>query len=231
MELQFAAVSQHLRRASQLAEQIGHRRAAMLTYDGLAHLYYETGEPGLALENCSAGLAIARSLGARRFIAYYLMLQAQSEFEAGEPQAEKTIHEANEMARETPSFVLPWGLGLAAMIARNAEERASALDEGERVLAGGVVGHNIIFFNRWAIEACIAAKDWAGVQRYATALEQGLAEEPLPMSNFLVARARAIAAAGRGRKDETELRRLLGEANRIGWRVVVPSLETALAAS
>ena len=105
---------------------------------------------------------------------------------------------------------MPFGLALAAMIARNAEERAAALAEGERVLGEGAVSHNFIFFNRYAIEACLAAKDWAGVQRYATALEQGLAEEPLPMSNFLVARARAIAAAGRGQKDETELRRLLG---------------------
>ena len=29
-------------------------------------------------------------------------------------------------------------------------------------------------------------------------------------------KARAMAAAGRGQKDETELRRLLAEANRIG---------------
>jgi hypothetical protein len=51
------------------------------------------------------------------------------------------------------------------------------------------------------------------------------------MSDFLVARARAVAAAGRGQKDATELKRLLAEANRVGWRVVVPSLERAMAAS
>jgi hypothetical protein len=43
-----------------------------------------------------------------------------------------------------------------------------------------------------------------------------------------VARARAIIAASRGQKDETELRRLLEDANRIGWRAVVPSLEAAV---
>jgi hypothetical protein len=50
------------------------------------------------------------------------------------------------------------------------------------------------------------------------------------MRDFLVARARAIAAAGRGQKDTTELKRLLAEANRVGWRMMVPSLESALAA-
>jgi hypothetical protein len=126
-------------------------------------------------------------------------------------------------------FVLPWGLGMAAMIARNPEERAAALAEGERVLAAGAVSHNIIFFNRWAIDACLATKDWKGAERYAATLERGMAEEPMPMSDFLVARARAIAGSGRRHKDEKELKRLLAEANRIGWRAVVPSLEVALA--
>ena len=58
-----------------------------------------------------------------------------------------------------------------------------------------------------------------------------MADEPVPMSDFLVARAHALAAVGRGQKDPTELKRLLAEANRVGWRVMVPSLETGLAAS
>ena len=97
------------------------------------------------------------------------------------------------------------------------------------MLTAGAVRHNFMWFNRYAIEACLRMKDWGTVERYATALEHSFAEQPLPMTDFLVARARAIAAAGRGQKDETELRRLLAEANRIGWRAVVPSLEAALA--
>jgi class 3 adenylate cyclase/tetratricopeptide (TPR) repeat protein len=228
LELQFSTAVEHNRRALSLAEQIGHRRAAMIALDGFAHFYHETAQPRPALEACSSGLAIARALGARRFIAYYLMLQAHREFEAGDPDAAKTIGEANEMARETPGFVLPWGLGVAAIIADNAEDRAAALAEGEEVLAAGAVGHNLIFFNRYAIEACLAAKDWAGAERYAAALESGIAAEPLPLTDFLIARARALAAAGRGQKEEPELRRLLTEARRIGWQAVVPSIEAAL---
>jgi class 3 adenylate cyclase/tetratricopeptide (TPR) repeat protein len=229
MEMQFDAAVQHTRRAANLAEQIGHRRAAMIAYHGLAFLHYELGQPGPTLEAGLAGLAIARALGARRFIGEGLMFQAQSEFFAGDPEASQTIREANEIARETPAYLLPLGLGLAAVIAGSAEERAAALAEGEAVLAAGAVSHNIIFFNRFAIEACLAAKDWAGVKRYADALERGMAREPFPMNDFLVARARAIAAAAEGRKDVAELKRLLAEAKGIGWQAVIPGLEDALA--
>ena len=231
LEMQFAAAEKHAKRAVNLAEQIGHRRAAMVAYETVADLYSEMGQLGPALEACLASLAIARSLGARRFIAFSLIIQAQIEVVAGDPRASQTIREANEIARETPTFVLPYGLGLAAVIAHNAEERAATLAEGERVLAAGAVSHNFIFFNRYAIEACLAAKDWEGVDRYAAALEHIMAKEPLPMTDFFVARARAIAAAGRGHKDETELKRLLAEANCIGWQTVVPSLEAALTES
>ena len=228
-EMQFDAALGYARRAIGLAEQIGHRRAAMIANHVLAFLNIELSKPAPALEASLAATAIAQSLGARRFVAEGLMLQAQSEFAAGDPRAGQTIREANEIAREAPTFVLPLGLGLAAMIARNDEERTAALAEGERVMATGTVSHNFIFFNRYAIESCLAAEDWVGVERYATALERSLKEEPLPMTDFLVARARAIAAASRGLNDEKELTRLLAEANRIGWRALVPSLEAALA--
>ena len=229
MELQFPEAVRQAIHGVNLAEQIGHHRAAMIAYHGLNFIYHEMGRPGPALQAGAAGLAIARSLGARRFIAEGLMLQAQSEFEVGDPQASLTIREANEIARETPSYLLPFGLALAALIACDAKERAAALAEGERVLGEGAVSHNFIFFNRYAIEACLAANDLTGVDRYAAALERSMAEEPFPMTDFLVARGRAIASVGRGLKDATELRRLLAEANRIGWVAVVPALETALA--
>jgi hypothetical protein len=56
------------------------------------------------------------------------------------------------------------------VIAPSAKIRAQALGEGERVLGEGTVSHNVIYFNRYAIEACLVAKDWAGVERYAEAL-------------------------------------------------------------
>ena len=231
LELQFAPAAEHAQRALQLAQQIGHQRAAMLAYDALGGLYQETGKTGPALDASSAGLSIAQSLGARRFVAYFLMVKARREFEAGDSNASRTIKEANEIARETPGYVLPLGLGLAALIAGDTKERTAALAAGEQTLAAGTVAHNVIFFHRFAIEACLAAKDWSGVEHHAAVLERGMATEPIPMADFLVAHARALAAAGRGRKDAGELGRLVEEASRVGWQAMVRSLETALLAS
>jgi tetratricopeptide (TPR) repeat protein len=231
MSLQLDEAIQLATRAVELAEKIGHRRAAMVGNTVRSFACHERGRSREAREAGAAGLAIARSLGARRFVAEGLMQQAQSEFDAGDPQALQTIREANDVARETPSYFLPLGLGLAALIARNAEDRAAALAEGEHVLRDGAISHNFLFFYRYAMEACIVAKDWANLDRYATALERSLAEEPVPMVEFLVSRGRAIAAAGRGQDAARELERLLARANACGWQAVVPALEAALARS
>ena len=132
MELEFAAADRHIKRAVQIADQIGSRRAAMMAYLEFYGLYYETDRPNLAFEACAESLAIARSLGARRFVAFGLMVQAQKEAAAGDPRASATMREASEITRETPAFVLPWLLGLAAIMARSDEERAAALAEARR---------------------------------------------------------------------------------------------------
>ena len=69
------------------------------------------------------------------------------------------------------------------------------------------------------------------MERYAEALTDGMAEEPTPVTDFVAARARALAAGGRGRKDEAELQRLVAQARAVNWRLVLPTLEEALAAA
>ena len=75
-----------------------------------------------------------------------------------------------------------------------AEAKAAALAEGEATLPGSV-SHNHLFFNRYAIEACLAAEDWSDAERYAAALEQSMASEPFPMTDFFAARARQLLEA------------------------------------
>jgi hypothetical protein len=114
------------------------------------------------------------------------------------------------------------------MITTDPDERRGLLAEGEQLLADGAVSHNFVFFNWCAIEACLGAEDWDNVDRHAQAFERSMAQEPVPMSDFLVARARAISAAGRGRKADEELRRLKEQATQAGWLAVVPALDIAL---
>ncbi|HEX9583112.1 MAG TPA: hypothetical protein VGB36_01245, partial [Gammaproteobacteria bacterium] len=56
-------------------------------------------------------------------------------------------------------------------------------------------------------------------------------DEPLPWTDFFIARGRALAAFGRGRRDEVTmqaLRRLHDQAARTGLRVALPALASAL---
>ena len=67
----------------------------------------------------------------------------------------------------------------------------------------------------------------------ATALEDFTGPEPLPWCDFFIARGRTLASYGRGNRDVAtmqELGRLRDEAERVGLRIFLPALGTALAA-
>jgi hypothetical protein len=83
------------------------------------------------------------------------------------------------------------------------------------------------------MDACLRSGDWDEVERYAAVLEDYTRPEPLPSSDFFIARGRALAAFGRGQRDAatTEaLQRLRDEAAGVGLVTALPALEEALAA-
>jgi hypothetical protein len=64
-------------------------------------------------------------------------------------------------------------------------------------------------------------------------LEAYTSAEPLPWSDLIIARGRALAAHGRGKRDDAiaaELRRLRDELDRVDLKVLVPALDAALGA-
>jgi hypothetical protein len=106
------------------------------------------------------------------------------------------------------------------------------LAEGEALLEAGAVSHNHLLFPRDAIEAYLEAGDWEGVERSAAGLAQYTRSEPLPFSDFYVARARALAALGGQRPNAeslaAELERLREEGERLGLRVALPEIVNAI---
>ena len=57
--------------------------------------------------------------------------------------------------------------------------------------------------------------------------------EPLPRTDFFIARGRALAAFGRGNRDDAamgEIKRLRDEAERVGLKPALSALDKALAA-
>ena len=76
-------------------------------------------------------------------------------------------------------------------------------------------------------------REWEDAERYAQALDDFTRAEPLPWTGFYIARARALAAFGRGEHGEVrvaELRRLRDEAVGIGLNSALPLIDEALAA-
>ncbi|MDP6351425.1 MAG: hypothetical protein QF926_15420 [Alphaproteobacteria bacterium] len=49
--------------------------------------------------------------------------------------------------------------------------RAATLEEGERIVTGGRVGHSVLWFYRDAKRSALDCEDWGAAERFGTALE------------------------------------------------------------
>ena len=76
------------------------------------------------------------------------------------------------------------------------------------------MGHNYFWFYRDAMEVCLNTGDWDSVEGYAAALEDYTRPEPLPWSDFFIARGRALATYGKGRRDDA----LIAKLRELVWR-------------
>jgi len=175
----------------------------------------------------------ARQLGARRFEAEGLGFLALVEAGRGRrSRATRLLRDALAISRETGmAYFGPGLLGWLALHTDDPEERRAALAEGEALLAAGSVSHNYFFFYQAAIDAALGARDWAAAERYAAALEEYTRPEPLPWTDFIVARGRALAAWGRGERNATaveRLRALRAQAERAGLKSALGAIEAAL---
>jgi class 3 adenylate cyclase/tetratricopeptide (TPR) repeat protein len=215
--------------AVKLAVQVGQRRAEMIAEHMRFWALIEPGDQAGAEKAARQALAISRQLSARRFEAEGLMFLGQVQASMDHPQGLPHLREGIEVARETPRYILPTGLGLLAMMTSDDEERHAALAEGEALLAAGTVSHNHLFFNRYAIDAALRVGDHANAERYAASLAK-VSDRPMRYVDFLVRRAGAVVAQLRGRGDRAELTRLRDEALSRHWQAVLPALKKALAA-
>ncbi len=176
----------------------------------------------------------AKLLGAKRFSDQAIFLDAHIALGRGDRAGARSLAmEALADIGETGRrFIGPALLGILARATDNAAERADALRRGEALLEAGSVSHSHLWFGEDAIEASLEHDDWAGVERYCARLERYTAREPLPWSDFLIARGRALARFGRGERSD-DLRATLVElretAARSEFNVALPALDSALA--
>jgi tetratricopeptide (TPR) repeat protein len=219
--------------AIEAAARVGDQRAEIVARMKFLHAIYISFaalDLTAAREHAEIALALSRRLGARRFESEALIYVANIERASGRRvEALKLLKNALAISRETGTgFFGPAILGALAITTEEPQERQWALTEGEALLATGCVSHNYLLFYPDAMEACLIASDWDGVERYAAALEAYTRPEPLPWADLRIARGRALARYGRGERGEPtlrELRRLREAADRVGWTSALPALE------
>jgi class 3 adenylate cyclase/tetratricopeptide (TPR) repeat protein len=221
--------------AAETGARIRHRRAEMLGRLLAGFIGMDLGEFVLAKLQLDLALELARKLGTGNFEAEALAHKAHALFlEGRRTEARACAEEALPIIRRSGmTFFGPYILGVFARTTDDPTTRQEVFREAENILRAGCVSHNHFWFYREAIDICVESGDWDETERFAAALEDYTRDEPLPLSDFHVARARALAAFGRGARDEkiiSELERLRDQALGIGLKSQLPPLERAIAA-
>ena len=213
------------RAAIETAAQIGHHRAEAIARHGAYQSSHALGEFEEACGHAERALELARQIGAPRFEAEALAFRGEVLACMGRrADATADLQQAVAIARSTGmSYMGPVFLAMLALACDDAREREAALAEGEALLATNRLAHNHLLFRRDAIDACLASSDHAGVRRHADALDRFTREQPLPWSNFFVARARALIT---GERDA--LRSVRHEGERQGQLVALARIRQAL---
>ena len=204
------------------ARETGNRRTEMVARGScLGKVLFEMADLDRAEAEFRRALDLARELGSTRYIPLYLAYLAKTRFFLGDRKAAIDLAgEAVAINRDGGiTYTNSLALGALAAVTDDAGVRDASLAEGLRLLHRDCPSHNYLWFLRDAMDACLQAGNRDGVGEYADALEEFTRSEPLPWSDFHIARCRALADGDR------DLRPLREEAERLGLRLVLPSLE------
>jgi len=215
------------------ASKVGHQRAEMLGNVLAVQVLFVMADYARARQYNAGVIEFSRQLGARRFEAQGLLYEGKLDMAEG--RRDDAIRHLNAALAISESvghgFVGPC---IAGALAQSRSERSgvyNALEEGERMLEAGSVSHNHFLFYPDAIDISLGAGDWDRAERYCSALEDFAKPEPLPWSDFFIARGRALAAWGQNRRDQAlteEIRRLSNLAAQADIAMALPALQAAL---
>jgi len=187
-----------------------------------------------AERQAASALTLARTLGARRFEAQMLGVCAMLALRDGhQERARRLVDEGLALCRaHGMGHIGPWLHGVRALTEPDPLERSRWLDEGERQLALGSVSHNHVDLRGIAIDALLEVGDLDGVERNCVRIESYTAQEPLPLSDWIVRRGRALARVAGGERGDAlvaTLRALRDEGAQAEITVQLPALDAAIA--
>jgi class 3 adenylate cyclase/tetratricopeptide (TPR) repeat protein len=220
--------------AVDMADRVGNVRAQMYALNLVGEFLNDRGEPERAEVPLADAMTRAETLENRRFMPYVMSQQARGLLlRDRRDEAMALIVRALEISRETGvTFIAPRVLGVMALAVDDPARRQALLDEGCEVLARGCAAHNHLWFYRDAIDASLLGGEWGAVERYAELLEEFTRGEPLPWSDLVIRRGRALVAWGREARSATvqlQIEAIREEAEGIGMRILLPDIERALA--
>jgi tetratricopeptide (TPR) repeat protein len=234
--MEFAEALEDALESAELAAKVSNQRAEVLGLMLAGRVYFELGQLADANNHARRALDLALSISANNFAAQSLMILAQisaSEGQVGE--AIEHVERAVEIVRKVGmTFIGPTVLAVKAAVTEDMEEASRTLQEAEAILDAGCVAHNHVWFARTAIDHAVAIGAWDRAEHYAARLEEYTRGQPLAWPDFMIARARALAAWGRGTRSRdviAELEQLRECAVRHGLVLATPQLDEALAAA
>jgi class 3 adenylate cyclase/predicted ATPase len=174
------------------------------------------------------GRALAETLGTKRYLAVLLAHQAESLQARGRlDEAHACLIDALALAREFGmGFCGPMILGLFQRMATDSRSRERYAAEARTLLEQGCVAHSQIAYYRLALEDAIARHEWPRALEYVGAMAAYTRREPLPYTDFLMARGRTLVALAAQPQDpvlRAELAALQAQAKTLRWPIDWPS--------
>ncbi|HWN69336.1 MAG TPA: AAA family ATPase, partial [Haliangium sp.] len=217
-----------------LASRIGYERAEIsAVLNCLCRVWMERGENDHARRQIERAHDMARRGGMRRFEATAKVFLGRMLADQGKlAEAEALIDAGVTMMRATNiTFILPLALGMLARAAGSEARREAALTEGRNLLAAGSASINHLYFHRDAMDVYLAEGKLDRVLEHGEALTRYTGGEPLPWSEFFIARGRALVANARNPGDpgvRSMLAHLYRQARGIGFDVAARAIDEAL---
>lgn len=217
------------------ARRIGQAQSEIFALESLGFLLAGRGDYEAAETAVLCGIPIARTAGARRYLAMMLYALAQVRLSEGSrEEARAHLDEALALAHQTGmAFAGPMILSGIAGTEHDPTLVKLALEQGEAVLSEFCMSHCYLHFYRNAIDVSLQSRSWDEVLRYAARLEDYVSAEPLPWATLVIERARGLAAAGAGQHSDAlrgDLQRIRKEIERVGIRSALAGIDSALMA-
>jgi tetratricopeptide (TPR) repeat protein len=215
------------------AVEIGQYRSEMLARGIMGGILLDMGDMEASEQQFDHALVLARTYGARSYEPFSLVGLAKILASKGDRSgAMDLVEEAISISREVGMRTSgPRALGALGLITEDSETRRRALFEGEEILREGSLSHHYLSFYRDAMETSLDIGDWASVERYGSALKEYTRPEPLPLSDFFIARGFTLASFHKGQTDTAtieKLRNLCEEAERVGLKCALPAIQASL---